>query len=201
MFCGLIAEQAAVKSVDRLKSGGVRLQLALRSGVTAREKVEPKDSIAINGVCLTVSAIDGDRLEFDVVPETLNRSTLGDLQADELVNLELSLRLGDRIGGHFVYGHVDATGAILQRTKEGQGERVRIGVPAPLANLVCEKAFVAVDGVSVTVACVGPGYFEIALIPETIGRTTLGTRSVDDRVNLEVDPLARYAAAAVAALQ
>ncbi len=195
MFSGLIGYCATVVSVRKLELGGMRLRL--NCSQMSSERVEAKDSISINGVCLTVTAVDGDDLDFDVVPETLERSTLGSLIPGESVNLELSLRLGDRMGGHFVYGHVDSTSAILQRTSEGQGERLRIELPSKLAHLICEKAFVSVDGVSLTAAAAGPGYFELALIPETLARTTLGTRRVGDRVNLEVDPLARYAAAAV----
>jgi riboflavin synthase len=132
-------------------------------------------------------------IDFDVVPETLARSNLGSLREGAVVNVEYSLRLGDRIGGHFVYGHVDATGEILSRTPEGQGERVRIALLPDLERYVPDKAFVSVDGVSVTVAGSGPGWFEVALIPETLERTTLGRRSVGERVNLEVDPIARYA--------
>jgi riboflavin synthase len=156
-----------------------------------------KDSIAIDGVCLTATRVEGDRVAFDVVPETLARSTLGDLRVDDTVNLEYSLRVGDRMGGHFVYGHVDATAAVLARTPEGQGERVRIERPSSLAPMIVEKAFIAIDGVSLTVAAVGSDWFEIALIPETLARTTLGARPAGSRVNIEVDPLARYVHAAV----
>lgn len=195
MFSGVIGHRGTVVLVCALEIGGLRL--GLRCDDASDERVEPKDSIAINGVCLTVTAIEDNQLDFDVVPETLARSTLGTLEPGDLVNVEFSLRLGDRMGGHFVYGHVDATGAIVQRTREGQGERLQIEVPPRLAHMICEKAFVSIDGVSLTVAAIGPGYIEIALIPETLARTTLGARRAGDRVNLEVDPLARYAAAAV----
>ena len=160
-------------------------------------EIEPKDSICVNGVCLTATRISANVVAFDVVPETLDRSTLGTLKPGERVNFELSLRLGDRIGGHFVYGHVDAFARVLSRLGEGQGERVSIECPPTLARYICEKAFVSVDGVSVTVASVAPGRFDIALIPETLARTTLGERPPGAHVNLEVDPLARYAVAAV----
>jgi riboflavin synthase len=169
----------------------------LRADGVGAEAPAVKDSIAIDGVCLTATRIDGDRIAFDVVPETLARSTLGTLKHGDAVNLEYSLRVGDRMGGHFVYGHVDATAAVLARTTEGQGERVRIERPATLAAMIVEKAFIAIDGVSLTVAAAGDGWFEIALIPETLARTTLGARPVGSRVNIEVDPLARYVHAAV----
>ena len=199
MFSGLIAYRGIVDSIDPLPGGGATLRM--RCEGVANEKPEVKDSIAINGVCLTATAIDGAIVAFDVIPETLERSSLGTLRAGDAVNLEYSLRFGDRMGGHFVYGHVDATAAVLSRTNEGQGERVRIERPAPLAPMIAEKAFVAVDGVSLTVAAVGEGWFELALIPETLARTTLGERPAGSRVNLEVDPMARYAFAAVEALR
>jgi riboflavin synthase len=195
MFSGLIAYRAVVIANSRNAEGGTTL--LLRCEGIGEEGAEPKDSIAVNGVCLTATSVDGERVRFDVVPETIERSTLGSLREGETANLEYSLRVGDRMGGHFVYGHVDATAAVLERTPEGQGERIRIERPAALASMIAEKAFIAVDGVSLTVASVGDGWFEIALIPETLARTTLGQRPVSSRVNLEVDPLARYVHAAV----
>ncbi len=194
MFGGLIAYRGRVTAVDALPAGGATLRV--RCEGADRELPEPKDSIAIDGVCLTVTSVDGDELAFDVVPETLARSTLGERSTGDDVNVEYALRVGDRVGGHFVYGHVDAAGRVLERTPEGQGERIRIETPAPIARLIARKGFVAVDGVSLTVASSEPGSFEVALIPETLARTTLGSRPVGSRVNLEADPLARYAHAA-----
>lgn len=191
MFSGLIGYRGSVVGLDAQKGGGVTLRL--RCEGVAQEQPEIKDSIAINGVCLTATAVEGDVVAFDVVPETLNRSSLGTLNPGEQVNVEYSLRVGDRMGGHFVYGHVDANAQIISRTPEGQGERIRIERPAELAPMIAEKAFIAVDGVSLTVAAVGDGWFEIALIPETLARTTLGERAAGSHVNLEVDPMARYA--------
>ena len=195
MFSGLIGYRGTVVSRERRTGGGATL--VVRAGGVRDEAPSVKDSIAIDGVCLTATRIDGDRIVFDVVPETLARSTLGDLDAGDAVNLEYSLRVGDRMGGHFVYGHVDATATVLARTPEGQGERVRIERPRALAPMIVEKAFIAIDGVSLTVAAAGDDWFEIALIPETLARTTLGARPVGSRVNIEVDPLARYVHAAV----
>ena len=191
MFSGLIGYRGSVVGLDAQKGGGVTLRL--RCEGVAQEQPEIKDSIAINGVCLTATAVEGDVVAFDVVPETLNRSSLGTLNPGEQVNVEYSLRVGDRMGGHFVYGHVDANAQIISRTPEGQGERIRIERPTELAPMIAEKAFIAVDGVSLTVAAVGDGWFEIALIPETLARTTLGERAAGSHVNLEVDPMARYA--------
>ena len=169
------------------------MRLRIRCENAAGEDVEPKDSVAINGVCLTVTAIDHNVIDFDVVPETLARSALRTARKGEVVNVEYPLRVGDRMGGHFVYGHVDAAAEILARTEEGQGKRMRIALPAELRRFVRDKGFISVDGVSVTVAAVGDDWFEIAVIPETLKRTTLGRRAPGEAVNLEIDPLARYA--------
>jgi riboflavin synthase len=193
MFSGLIAYRGTVTALDTLRSGGAILRV--RCDGVEREQPEPKDSIAVDGVCLTATAIDGDVIAFDVIPETLARSTLGDRSAGDAVNVEYALRVGDRIGGHFVYGHVDATVRVLSRVSEGQGERVRIERPTSLDFAILEKAFVTVDGVSLTVAAAHEGWFEIALIPETLARTTLGACPPGSRVNVEIDPLARYATA------
>ena len=192
MFSGLIAYRGEVVSIAALPNGGATLKLRCEGVDTERPEV--KDSIAVDGVCLTATAIDGDVVAFDLVPETLARSTLGERAAGDLANVEYSLRVGDRMGGHFVYGHVDGVARVVARAPEGQGERVRIERPASLAFGIVEKAFVAVDGVSLTVAAAGGDWFEIALIPETIARTTLGRRPAGARVNLEVDPIARYVA-------
>lgn len=191
MFSGLISYNGTVQHVEPLPQGGLRLRV--RCEDASDEEVEPKDSIAINGVCLTATQVDHNIIDFDVIPETLARSNLGTLREGDTVNVEYSLRLGDRMGGHFVYGHVDGAAEVLSRTAEGQGERMRIALPENLARYVCEKAFISVDGVSLTVAAAADGWFELALIPETLRRTTLGRRNPGDRVNLEVDPLARYA--------
>jgi riboflavin synthase len=191
VFSGLIAYRGSVVELAALAQGGATLRV--RGEGVAQERPAPKDSIAVDGVCLTVSAIGADVLTFDVIPETLARSTLGERRAGDLVNVEYALRAGERLGGHFVYGHVDAAAAVLSRVAEGQGERLRIATPAGLAPMLAEKAFVAVDGVSLTVAAARDGWFEVALIPETLARTTLAVRLPGGRVNLEVDPLARYA--------
>jgi riboflavin synthase len=191
MFSGLIAYRGAVVALDAQPHGGAKL--AVRCEGAQSERCAPKDSIAIDGVCLTAATIDGEVVSFDVVPETLARSTIGEREPGELVNVEYALRASDRIGGHLVYGHVDAAPRVLLRTPEGQAERLRIETPAALASMIAPKGFVALDGVSITVASAGCEWFEVALIPETIARTTLGARLPGSRVNLEVDPLARYA--------
>jgi len=190
MFSGLIAYRGTVLKLVSASGG---LTLTVRCEGVERERPQVKDSIAVDGVCLTATAIDGDTISFDVVPETLARSTLGDRAPGDRVNVEYALRVGDRLGGHFVYGHVDAPARVLERSAEGQGERMRIETPPSLAPMIAQKGFVAVDGVSLTVASVNGDSFDVALIPETLTRTTLGSRTAGDRVNLEADPLARYA--------
>lgn len=199
MFGGLIAHLGTVAGVEYDRMGGMRLRVAAPDAVA--EGVAPKDSVAINGVCLTVVECDAASMAFDVVPETLARSTLGSLASGARVNVELSLRLGDRLGGHFVYGHVDATATIRSKVPEGQGHRVAIELGGALQPFVVEKGYVAIDGVSLTIAAVRDGAFEIALIPETSARTTFGTRVAGDSVNVEIDPIARYALAAAAQYQ
>ena len=194
MFTGLIAHLGRVVSQERDARGGARLLIEAAAAIA--EGVGPKDSVAIDGVCLTVVVNDARTLAFDVVPETLACSTLGTLRAGDLVNLELSVRAGDRLGGHLVYGHIDATAPILRKAKEGQGHRLAIGLSDGLRDYVVTKGFIALDGVSLTVAATTAGRFEVALIPETAARTTLGRKGRGDRVNLEIDPVARYAVAA-----
>ncbi|GAC1396499.1 MAG: riboflavin synthase [Vulcanimicrobiaceae bacterium] len=196
MFSGLIAHLGRVHALEPDPRGGLRLVVTAPDAIA--EGVEPKDSIAVSGVCLTVVAHDATTIAFDVVPETLERSALGALVAGSAVNLELSLRLGDRLGGHLVYGHVDATARIAAKVPEGQGHRLTVDLPDVMTPFVVEKGYVAVDGISLTVAATDARTFEIALIPETSARTTLGTKGVGDVVNLEIDPIARYAFAASA---
>ena len=197
MFSGLISYSGFIRDLRAHPDGGMLLQIACEG--VAREKPEQKDSIAIDGVCLTVTRLDGETIAFDVIPESVACTTLGQRRPGERVNVEYSLRIGDRMGGHFVYGHVDAALPVIARAREGCGERLRIARPSALAPMIAQKAFVAVDGISLTVAAIGSDWFEIALIPETLERTTLRDRPVGSSVNVEVDPLARYVHAAIAA--
>ena len=165
------------------------------AGLTIRgstEGVALGESIAVNGVCLTVTGILGGTFTADVMGETLNRSGLGALTPADPVNLERSVRLADRMGGHLVQGHVDATATIISRTPAAHWDQVRISLPGSIARYVVEKGSIAVDGVSLTVSALGDGWFEVGLIPETLKRTTLGTRKPGDVVNLEVDVIAKY---------
>jgi riboflavin synthase len=151
-------------------------------------------SIAVNGACLTVSRIEGSQISFDVVPETLSRTNLGELRTGDFVNLEPSLRIGDELGGHLVYGHVDSTTVVLGKHSEGQGCRLWCVTPSGLASMIAEKGYITLDGVSLTVAGIDEGQFAVALIPETLARTTLGKKDAGSALNLEVDPIARYVA-------
>jgi riboflavin synthase alpha subunit len=174
------------------QAGGVRLKI---NAAELRHPIALGESIAVNGVCLTVAAHKSNMIEFDVIPETLECSNLGALLAGAVVNLEPSLKLGDALDGHLVYGHVDATTVIERIDPEGQGARMWCALPPIVAPLVCRKGYVAIDGISLTVAAVTEGSFSLALIPETLKRTTLGRKRPGDLLNVEADPVARYVAA------
>jgi riboflavin synthase len=154
----------------------------------------PGESVACSGCCLTVVERGDGLVAFDAVPETLSRTTLGAWRPGSLVNLERALTLADRLGGHLVQGHVDAVGEVLARVPEGQGARLTISLPVAIAPLVAEKGSIAVDGVSLTVARAHRDRFEVALIPETLARTTLGAAGPGTRANLEADVVARHVA-------
>ena len=191
MFTGIVAELGEVAGVEH-HGGAARLTIR---GST--EGVALGESIAVNGVCLTVTGILNGTFTADVMGETLSRSTLGSLTDGAPVNLERSARLADRIGGHLVQGHVDATATIISRTPAEHWDRVRISLPGRIARYVVEKGSIAVDGISLTVSAMSPPeaveqWFEVCLIPETLKRTTLGTRKPGDAVNLEVDVIAKY---------
>jgi riboflavin synthase len=190
MFTGIIEGTGTVVALAAAADGsGARLEVEapflagdLRLG----------ESVAVNGCCLTVAEATGDGFGADLVAETLRRTALGGLAAGDLVNLERPMTLGGRLGGHLVQGHVDGVARILDRTAVGDGEEVRIELPAELERYVVEKGSVAVDGVSLTVAGVGPGWFAVALVPHTLEVTTLGRRRPGDPVQLEVDVVAKY---------
>ena len=191
MFTGIVAELGEVAGVDH---HGDAASLTIRGST---EGVALGESIAVNGVCLTVTGILDGTFTADVMRETLSRSTLGTLTAGAPVNLERSARLADRIGGHLVQGHVDATATIISRVPAEHWDQVRISLPGTIARYVVEKGSIAVDGISLTVSALSPpgpkdGWFEVCLIPETLKRTTLGTRKPGEAVNLEVDVIAKY---------
>jgi len=191
MFTGLISDVGVVERIAP-RQGGARL--TLRPGRLAADGLAPGESVACSGACLSVVESGGGLVSFEAVPETLSRTTLGGWRAGTRVNLERSLAMGERLGGHLVQGHVDAVGEVLRRVAEGQGARLTISLPSAIGPLVAEKGSVAVDGVSLTVAGVTRDRFEVALIPDTLARTTLGDVEVGVRVNLEADLVARYLA-------
>ncbi len=191
MFTGLIADLGVVERVVP-RQGGVRL--TLRPRALPVDALALGESIACSGACLTVVERGAGLVSFDAVPETVARTTVGAWRPGAKVNLERALAIGDRLGGHLVQGHVDAVGEVVARRPEGQGARLTVSLPAALAPLVAEKGSIAVDGVSLTVAAVGRDRFEVALIPETLARTTLGEAGPGTKVNLEADVLARHVA-------
>jgi riboflavin synthase len=184
MFTGLVREVGTVASM-------VNGRLTISAPETAHG-VQLGDSVAIDGVCLTVVAFDESSLSFDAVPETLSRTALGTLDQGSRVNLEPALRAGDPLGGHYVQGHVDGVGSVQSVAPEGDGSRVRFEAPAELLRYIVEKGSIAVQGTSLTVAAVDAAGFEVALIPHTLQATTLGALERDQPVNLETDVLAKY---------
>lgn len=188
MFTGIVEELGEVVAVENL---GDASRFRLR-GPVVTEDAKHGDSIAVNGVCLTVVDTTDGEFTADVMAETLKRSSLGALAAGSRVNLERPMALGGRLGGHLVQGHVDGTGTILERTPGEHWEIVKIALPAALSRYVVEKGSITVDGVSLTVVDAADDYFTISLIPTTLALTTLGIKKADDPVNLEVDVLAKY---------
>ena len=185
MFTGLVADLGTVTAVDA-SADGVRLAVA------SRLELGEGDSIAVNGVCLTATALEGDTFRADVMHETLRRSSLGGVAEGARVNLELPLRPVDRLGGHFVQGHVDGLGAVRAVVEDGFARLVEITAPPEVLRYVVEKGSIAVDGISLTVASVTDDGFTVSLIPETLERTNLGDAAPGRPVNLEVDVLAKY---------
>lgn len=188
MFTGLVE---TLGQVVELVPAGTGRRLAVCAAL-AHEPVQLGESIAVNGACLTVVQVAGTALTFQVAPETLRRTNLGLLQPGNRVNLERALRVGDRLGGHWVQGHIDGTGQLLERRPDGDWEMFHFSCPATLARYLIPKGSIAVDGVSLTLVDVGPDLFSVALIPHTLAVTTLGTLSPGAIVNLEIDLLAKY---------
>jgi len=188
VFTGIVEELGTVIEVDDLISAA-RVTI---DGPLVTVDAHLGDSIAVNGVCLTVVEAANGRFSADVMQETLDRSGLGALRAGSVVNLERAVRVSDRLGGHLVQGHVDGTGAVLGRVSDPHWDVIRVSLPAELARYVVVKGSITVDGVSLTVTDVGAEWFSVSLIPTTLEHTTLGTCSVGDLVNLEVDVLAKY---------
>ncbi len=187
MFTGLVQSLGTIAAVDPT-ADGVRLAISTELGAELKEG----DSIAVNGVCLTAVAPTADGFGADVMNETLRRSSLAEASAGGRVNLELALRAADRLGGHIMQGHVDGLGTIADVREDGFSRVVRIEAPPELLRYVVEKGSIAIDGISLTVAAVDDASLSVALIPETIERTSLGSATPGTPVNLEVDVLAKY---------
>jgi riboflavin synthase len=188
MFTGLIAGVGRVSALDQNDAGAtlqVRTELA--------GQLKEGDSIAVNGVCLTATEVGGEGFRAQVMNESLQRSSLGGLERGDRVNLELALRAGDRLGGHVVQGHVDGTGTVRGVREEGFSRVLEIEIEDGLGRYLVAKGSVAVDGVSLTVSRLGERSFQVSLIPETLSRTNLAGLDSGDRVNIEVDILAKHA--------
>jgi riboflavin synthase len=188
MFTGLVEAMGTVCDID---TDGAGRQLVI-SIPTFSSELAVGESVAINGACLTVVERTADKCRFQAGPETLHRTNLGELIPGNLVNLERALRVGDRLGGHLVQGHVDGLGRVAERVRQGDWEMVWFGCPAELASQMVPKGSVAVDGVSLTVVAVAADRFSVALIPHTLASTTLGFKRPGASVNLETDLLAKY---------
>ena len=188
MFTGIIEEMGAVKAVGRTLQGSGVTILAK----TVLDSLKAGDSVAVNGVCLTVVGCDGMEMRADISPETLKVTTLGTLKAGDPVNLERAMRLGDRLGGHLVTGHVDGVGTIRSRVQESDAIQIVIEAARDLLRYCVPKGSITVDGISLTVNDVTDRWFRVTVIPHTARVTTLGIKHVDDAVNLETDLIGRY---------
>jgi riboflavin synthase len=187
MFTGIVKELGRVEAVDASDDGA---RLRISAGVAS--ELAEGDSVAVNGACLTATSVAGGAFEADVMHQTLSLTTLGELEADSAVNLELPLRASDRLGGHVVQGHVDGAATVTDITEDGFAKRLRIELPDELLPYVVERGSIAIEGVSLTIADLTDSGLEVSLIPETLERTTLGSLEPGDRVNVECDVLARY---------
>lgn len=188
MFTGIVEESGEIIAREDLADAA---RLVIRGPVVTSD-ARHGDSIAVNGVCLTVVEVSDGAFSTDVMGETLDRSSLGALRVGSRVNLERAAAVNSRLGGHIVQGHVDGTGHVISRTPSEHWEVVRIALPTALSRYVVHKGSITVDGVSLTVSDLGSDWFEVSLIPTTLELTTLGTAEVGARVNLEVDVIAKY---------
>jgi len=189
MFTGIIQAVGQISGIEQ-KSGDCRLKIA--AGKLDLSAVELGDSIAINGVCLTVIELGSTDFSADVSNETLSLTTIGKLTNGSAVNLEKALTLSTALGGHLVSGHVDGVGKIIKRSTDGRSERFEIEAPKELAKYIAHKGSICVDGISLTVNAVDGARFDLNIVPHTLAETTLGAYAVGQEVNLEVDLIARY---------
>jgi riboflavin synthase len=196
MFTGIVEELGRVAAIQELPDNAIRITI---EGPIVLSDANLGDSICVNGVCLTVAEQNGDSFTADVMSETINRTTIGDLLAGSQVNLERPVTLSTRLGGHLVQGHVDAVGEVSAREHSENWDVVTITPPKDLLKYVVQKGSITIDGTSLTVSAVTDSNFSVSLIPATLDKTTLGIRQIGDRVNLEVDVLAKYVEKLVAA--
>jgi riboflavin synthase len=188
VFTGIVREIGRVRAIA-LRDDGIRLEIEAPATAAG---ADVGDSIAINGCCLTAVGVDDGSLAFDAVPETLARTSLGRLQTGDAVNVEPAPRAADRLGGHYVQGHVDGVGTVRSSAPEGDGRRMWVEAPADVLHYCVEKGSIAVDGVSLTIAELAPDAFAVALVPHTLVQTTLAELRPGAVVNLESDVLAKY---------
>jgi riboflavin synthase len=187
VFTGLIQDVGTVEEIA-VSGDGARLRIATRLA----PEIEPGDSVAVSGVCLTAAAVDTGGFEAEAMNQTLELTSLGPLAAGDPVNLELALQSSDRLGGHIVQGHVDGTGEVAEVAEDGFSRRLRVTVPPELMRYVVERGSVALDGVSLTVSAAGEDWLEVSLIPETLERTSLGRAAQGTALNVETDVVAKY---------
>ncbi len=187
MFTGLVEDVGVVERIDS-DAGGARLRIATSLG----PEIDLGDSIAVNGVCLTATAADEHGFETEAMNQTLEVTALGAVEAGGRVNLELAMRASDRLGGHIVQGHVDGVGIVLECREDGFARRLRVNLSPELLRYAIDKGSIALAGVSLTIAELGPDWLEVSLIPETLERTTLGELEPGSRLNVECDMVAKY---------
>lgn len=187
MFTGLVQDVGTVERIDA-DGAGARLRIATALGA----EIGLGDSVAVNGVCLTATAADPGGFETEAMNQTLEVTALGGVESGGRVNLELAMRASDRLGGHIVAGHVDGVGTVLEVREDGFARRLRVGLSPALARYAIDKGSIALSGVSLTIAELGPEWIEVSLIPETLERTTLGELEPGSRLNVECDMVAKY---------
>ena len=187
MFTGLVQDVGSIESVEA-GPDGARIRIATRLGA----EIGVGDSVAVDGVCLTATAVDGSGFETEAMNQTLDVTALGGLEPGGEVNLELAMRASDRLGGHIVQGHADGVGEVVSVTEDGFARRLRVALPPELLRYVVEKGSICLAGVSLTVAALGEGWAEVSLIPETLERTNLGAVEPGRKINVECDVIAKY---------
>lgn len=190
MFTGIVQDVGTISKIEK-GNGAMRFRIA----TALAEKMAPGNSVSVNGVCLTAAEVEGMQFASALMPHTVSKTTLGELDEGALVNIEPSLRAGDEIGGHFVFGHVDGLGEITALEQDGDSVRLSIAFPEELAMLIVPRGSVTVDGVSLTVSDVSIGIFSVSLVQYTLMHTAFQTKEKGDKVNIEADMLARYASA------